>query len=555
MSDDIYSDRWYLNIVGQIEGPVSTWEIIRRLTAKEIKVIYRASKDRQTWKAICNEEHFEKSIKELIELMSRATAEMDTSEIDVVNPDIGELSGLHNLEDVSKGISEQLSQAQQLEEISYGISNLREILTQIQINRKTIIEEKVKIIEEAHPDDLDEVIALDKSKKIVGWDIEEKNKDKIKRIAIVSAVCTVLLAGGLYYYSLPDASSTIKDISQKTTSSSNLEEYKDILDGKPMPEHSNDLVSMAETLIQKGQFQKSSKILVLASQAQDSSNHMDQIRALQGLVSYKTNNFKQAKISLEESIIKKEQFASLFNMGLIYLKEGLLLKAEKNILRAIKAGNHDIGPAITTLIEISIQINQQKIDSNFNQRMTQIERLIETYLSKGGAHQQEIIIANVLVKHLLQKKWDNTVSLYNFINSDPIQSKNQNLSIYVDNQYLKWTHLYGWCLEVYTPNRNSPLMNAFFASCLMRVEPAKEAIPYIEFASKSEINNYQFKSLLAYTHLHAQNNSLSFELIKSLPARQQHKQPLVKNIIQSHCEDFPSNDLCIGSTDRGLSSH
>ena len=102
MLEQLKKSRWYVDIRGQVQI-MTALQIIEGLLNLELKVIYRVSRDRQNWAAICNQEFFEKTVQEYIEHLSKEATKYGSEVGAIQNKD--ELSGFHNIKGLTTGIN------------------------------------------------------------------------------------------------------------------------------------------------------------------------------------------------------------------------------------------------------------------------------------------------------------------------------------------------------------------------------------------------------------------------------------------------------------------
>ncbi|MCB0351441.1 MAG: hypothetical protein KDD38_09675, partial [Bdellovibrionales bacterium] len=156
MNSSLDKDRWYIDISGRIEL-MTAWQIIEGLLSLNLKIIYRVSRDKVKWAAICNQPYFEDAVQDLIKTLSDQATKYGAESAQKAG--LGESTGFTNIKNITSQINDQLEHANQLQEINVHLQRLRNLAGDIAAKKKLIISAQTKADEEElHPDDKNEYL-------------------------------------------------------------------------------------------------------------------------------------------------------------------------------------------------------------------------------------------------------------------------------------------------------------------------------------------------------------------------------------------------------------
>lgn len=507
-NSSIHKDRWYLDVRGQVVGPKTTWSIICDLTEGKLKVIHRVSKDNRHWKAICNEPYFEKIIKDLIASMSAEATKFAPEN----GSDKNEVSGFHNLSNVSAGISEQLEHANKLQELNVGIGNLRQLLSEINSKKKMVIGAKNSQVDEVHPDDADEFIGG--GKKSIFPAISKKRLLQISVSAVVVLGVYVSVMTYLEKQHERDVEAAEAKV-QEALREKALGNYEKALQSfetiKNNPSLDADtLLEMAEAHIHTRQFDQGNQLAQSALKVSMTGAQRARANSMLGAVALHNNDLDAAADLYEKSLKEEEGlFSSLHNLAIIYLNKNEPEPAEALLLKAVQMPDEkEKGPTLLALFEAAwqldlrpdpapVQATATTVPAPRFQRLTKIKELLNQYETKTPEYSEEFLVAKIVIASAMGDKEQFQALTEKLMTFDSKTTPPKKFFINMDYERSSWSHIYNWCFKLYSEDRGNDYKNAFFASCVQKSKSAQEALPYAQYANKISPDNVAIKNYLS----------------------------------------------------------
>lgn len=354
-------DRWFIQIKGQIAGPMAGEKVLARVISDELTVMSRVSSDRKNWKAICNVSFFEELVNSRIRAYTGKTEVVGQMGQGIENETPFETNEL-NFNQIHtngiEGISEQLDHARQLEELTANIQKLNTIKKEILLKRKSVVVERDRDENEDHPDDQNVFI----SKPAKKFSVKEMFSGNVRhrKIAIASVV---LLVGGLIgtisYSAYRDRQEQIaletkakaeaearsKGEYQKAATSANGE--------NPIKNATaEELLALAETYL-KGKDLAASKLAIKQAFAMtlDSSNRA-RAHAISAAISVAAGDLDLAAKQYTESLQHVELYGTLHGVGILNIRRGNYEEAERFFLKALQLPNPSPADRVITLVQL-----------------------------------------------------------------------------------------------------------------------------------------------------------------------------------------------------------
>ena len=483
MIEQLKSDRWYVDVKGQIKGPLTSYEVINDLMAGHIKVTHRITRNQTHWAAICNEVHFEKAIAIYIQHLSEQSVKQNSA---ADEGPVDESSGFHNIGNLSKGISDQLNHAQTLQEINVGLNSLRKLQSEMVHNKKMVIEAKREEVEEIHPEDRNIYVDMDTSTKL---NIFGKHK-----LLFVVAIGGLIILVALKYLEYQDKVKA-EELKQQVIAlqkEKKLEGYEELIDGKKEMT-SSEYINLAETEISKNNMSMGTRLLEKALQVAKFGTDKSKAHSLLGYIASESQQLDKAADSYERSLGSSQKlYLSHHNYAILKLKAGELDMAETLLLKALKLedGPKDKSATLMALIDVAIQLDQKtnkeaeaadakdEKPSEFNRTdkaRVLLERISDSYM-------REKTIAKLYIEHIKGAKKLSPQLILEFLKHDDDKIKKPEAVAGLDKYLLKWSQLYNWCLPIYNRDRKSIPLNALFSYCVLRGRGAQHALAYAKYS-------------------------------------------------------------------------
>ncbi len=532
------TDRWFLQIKGQIIGPVPADKVLARLLNGELTVMSRVSQDRTNWRAICNTAVFEELVNERIRAYTGKSEIVgqfgpnhhdDTPfESSQVNFDIVKTNAV-------EGISEQLDHARQLEELTANIQKLNHLRKEIIQNKQTVTVEKESNDDESHPEDQN--IFIPKTQKSSGFSqflTRMRSGDvRSRRLAVGSLV---LLVGGLLssvaYYGyetyFPNGTHNAQTAGQHESgyaeATAQLEKEKGLT--PPNPE---ELLQMADAHLKSKRPRESQEL----SRQVLAMNVGKEIKAqAHALVAAAAAQMGQTDVAISEyaqAIEAHEMQSSLHNLGVLKLKTGNAVEAERYLIKAVQvAPPHSVSRSMSllALFEAARSIDEAEAKNSVsdqsagqlgaqNTHLSAVSPFITEELKTANALRSRLLLAQLYTEHakalraglMPSAQSGFQLAAVDFIDHplklDLQNSSGQTASVEdavpladdLDDQFANWQTLVHRCATIY----KQPPINAFtaavYAACLSRSHGAASALPFAKYANDLNANDPVFGGL------------------------------------------------------------
>lgn len=527
------ADRWFLQIKGQIIGPMPAERVLARLLDGELTVMSRVSQDRTNWRAICNTAVFEELVNERIRAYSGKSeivgqfgpnTQDDTPfETSEVNFNIVQTNAV-------KGISEQLDHARQLEELTANIQKLNHLRKEIIQNKRTITVEKESESDEAHPEDQN--IFIPKTQRSSGlkqFFAKIQSGDlQSRRLAIGSLV---LIAGGIlsiaayHGYELYSADANAQQATSAQDSgyaeaTAQLEKEKGAVSANP-----EDLLKLAEEHLKAKRAKESQDLSRQVLTMNAGTEIQAQAHALIAAAAAQLGETDVAISEYARAIKIHEMHTSLHNLGVLQLKAGNPKEAERYLLKAMQVATPQsvqrslsllaLFESARTLAESQLQPTGSTETDGANQQQNPLDSVlpfIEDELKTAEAIRPSLLLARLYIEHvrairsnvLPSAQPGFQLAAVDFVNH-PISltlagpENNDNLTPSqgepLDNQFASWQSLVHRCAAIYKHPPVNAFTAAIYATCLSRSHGAASALPFAKYASDLNANDPVFGGL------------------------------------------------------------
>ena len=520
--DNSEIDRWFIQLKSQIIGPIPGAKVLELLVKDDISVTHRASRDRREWTAICNIAFFEELIQSRIRAYSGESVSVGQMRPGGDDEDQFEISQVFGLHGATDGISAQLDEARQLEELTANIQKLNLLRKEIVLKRKTVTHEKEANDEdEIHPDDQNVFIPVIKKKSFKFQDLlkgDLKSNRRMIGLAIVIAIGLGLTQGYYFYQNFQTNSNdraklqialdaqaagdygkviaTFKTINQKSLGEKDFASAKQLID-------------LADSHIRGKDHKTGDRLLAMALEQSPSPIDRARAHALRAQIASLDGNFNQATVELEESLKFSEIFSTLHNLAVLKIKAKKFAEAETLLLKALegaaKTPGLDTTPTLLALFETAIALDQKTTtvpnadsttDTNTqtsdlatenainHPRLMKVLELLKAANTSAKSMPNELRLANAVTRfHLRDSPGFQlyALDLIDSINDTSSDSENPQLDV----SLAKWSNLYRYCTEIYSLPKSGDFVAAFYASCLRRSHGAQAALPFAKYAHAS----------------------------------------------------------------------
>lgn len=514
-------DRWFLELKGQISGPFPGMKILERMVKDEVAVTHRVSRDRQNWKAICNEPFFEELVNARIRVYSGESGNVGQMKAggDEEEFEISEVFGLHGATD---GITEQLEHARQLEELTANIQKLNSLRKEIIHNRKTVFVEKEDYKDEVHADDQNVFVPI--APKKTKWQDLFKTTNPVhrKRMYVLLGVVVfglVTTQGYYFFTSLGDSSedkamlkaaidaqasgdyakamAAFKGIKGSSLSSADFASAKQLLD-------------LADAHI-AGKDPKTGQMLLMQAMGMK-LGPVDAARAhaLQSMIASQSGNLEQATVEMEASLKKSEIYSTLHNLAILKIKGKKQAEAEPLLLKAIEVAGRtpglDTGATVMALFETAYDLDTRALAESLKQpavegappfKMQRLETVAELLelSQKTSALKQQLFLAAAVTRATLNQREAFQLVAYEFIDSTP--SGEPKTLHDLNYELLQWPRLVRFCTDVYKLPKSGQFGAGFYGACLWRSHNATQALPFAQYALSLRRDDALFAGLTA----------------------------------------------------------
>jgi TolA-binding protein len=505
MNDTPLKDRWYVDVRGTV-SIMGTEEIIERLYSGELKAVHRISRNKQDWRAICNEPSFEKRLQQELKALSTETFG-ETPIVQRADLEEGSTTELgFDVNNVGDQITDQLSQAKKMQELGLALTNLRRVLADIAANKKLTLDGSNNSKEEdvLHLEDRDVYV-----KDATSLALEKKaTKASVKRLLTVGAVfClfALIINFGISYW-------MEKEEKRK---------------------------AVVEKEKQKNQ---------LAGKYAGALNNM--------------NLSTKPKIAPADASVENpdDHFVERYHSALELMQKGDYQSAENLLLEALRYPQHDKLPVAMAIFETAWQLDRadmrtQKVEaataaSNGEQvslappyqRVSATKDLLNRVGSPDHSMLGEFTLIKIVASLLLNDA-DSLPLSKAFIEQYPHDGPKDNLEQGLNYGRWTWYKICPWLIETMQVDRANAYLNAALASCMVRSDNHLGAKPYIEYANKKIPSDYSIEMLAGHIYL----LSGDLEKAKAIIYKPGELQPSIiltkskewictKNPMDEHCE-------------------
>lgn len=473
----VHSIRWLVEVNGEQFGPMTTHQIVERLMRKEFRVAHRVSETGAGWAAICNEPVFERHVENLIEQVAETISEGSRKRSVHESPsdqDFGELSGIHQIDVKSLGISDQLTHAKELQQASTNLSLLRSLLSEIRMKRKVIVTAPSgahKSDVEMHPDDRDEYIEAPRK-------IEDFFGSGVAKILyIASALVIFLVAGFKFKVHQEEQAERERVISQQE----NLIRSKYGVEAKVSKFDEMNLNQLM------GEIQEVLRV------GGDGRVEKQKIALNRGDVMTWFNVETKVPSNVAE---QKELYPVVCKRAYELFLEGELAKAEEFLLKALLLHSESKVDALVLLLEVAILM---KKPNSRNVRFSELVKLYDRFMILEKQNQSRILIAKLRALVELKLNEDVLRVTKQFLLDHPRGEVNGTILGFRERS--SWDNLVNHCISIYKSNSSHLEMSALLSACLIRSSQKEKAEPYAYYAWRQEPKNTLIKDQLSYVYL------------------------------------------------------
>jgi tetratricopeptide (TPR) repeat protein len=511
-------DRWFIQIKGQIVGPMPGQKVLARVISDELTVMSRVSSDRKNWKAICNVSFFEDLVNSRIRAYAGKTevvGQMGQGIEDETPFETNELNFNEVHTGAIQGISEQLVHARQLEELTANIQKLNAIKKEILLKRKTVAVERDRDDSEEHPDDQNVFI----SKPVKRFSVKEMFSGNVRhrKMAIASAV---LLVGGLIgtisYSAYRDRQ---EQIALETKAKAEAEarsrgEYQKAAasgDNQIKNATAEELLALAETQL-KGKNHAASKLAVKQALAMtlDSSNRARAhaiSAAISAAISVAAGDLDLAAEQYTESLQHVELYGTLHGVGILNIRRGNYEEAERFFLKALQLPNPSPADRVITLVQLfetALALDKKVAAENAATtapgaapkaavpnmattmattmaRTTASLNLVAEAIATTTVGRDRLLLTKAMGDFYLGNKEGFQTSAIELID-EPLDPNAENLKSELDDDLAQWQNLVRHCAIAYNQPPINGLTAAFYAACLSRSHGPAQALPFAKYA-------------------------------------------------------------------------
>ncbi len=532
------ADRWFLQIKGQIVGPMPAEKILVRLLNGEITVMSRVSQDRTNWRAICNTPVFEELINERIRAYSGKTeivGQFGPNHHDDTPFETSEVNFSILKTDPVEGISEQLDHARQLEELTANIQKLNHLRKEIIQNKRTVTVEKDGDDEDDHPEDQN--VFIPKAKKSTGltqFFARLKSGDvQSRRLAIGSLVLIVGgLASSLVYYGIESYTSQ-QEVTQAATNpdpgyadaAAQLDKEKGLT--PPNPE---ELLQLADEHL-KGKRPRESQ--ALSRQVLNMNVNKEVQAKAHALVAAAALQMGETEVAISEyarAIEVHEMHSSLHNLGVLQLKAGKAAEAERYLIKAVQVAAPHSAPrsiSLLALFEAARTIDESATNASEANHLSAVSPFIEDELKAAPALRPRLLLARLYIEHVKATRMNLLPSAQpgfqlaavDFVDH-PLDLTAQDdtlLDGQLDEQFSSWQGLVHRCAGIYKQPPVNSFTAAIYAACLSRSHGAVSALPFAKYASELNANDPIFGGLYAALLVQTKNQEAAKALLAAHP--------------------------------------
>jgi tetratricopeptide (TPR) repeat protein len=511
-------DRWFVQIKGQIVGPMPGNKILARVISDELTVMSRVSSDRKNWNAICNVSFFE----ELVNSRIRAY----TGKTDVVGQqgpggddstplesDDMNYNAVHT--NAVEGLYEQLDHARQLEELTANIQKLNAIKKEILLKRKTIVVERERDGDEVHEDDQN-IFIPKPAKKFSLKEIFSGNV-RHRKLAIASAALFILGLIGTIGYSAYEThqEQVALEIKLKAEAEARAKsEYEKAAlatDGNVINKNASaeELLALAESYAKEKKHSAGQAAIKQALRMQLDVSNRARAHAISAAISLAVGDLDTAAVQYTESLQLIELYGTLHAVGVLNVRKGNFEEAERFFLKALQLPNSSSSDRAITLIhlfETALVLDKKtSIEKTTGDPQPTMIRtaaalsMINEVLPSVTNGKDRLLLVKAMGEYYTANKEGFQTSAIELID-EPVDLATAIIQSDLEDEFTQWHRLVRHCALVYNKPPVSGFNAAFYAACLTRSHGAAQALPFAKYAftlnSKDSIFGALYSSVL-----------------------------------------------------------
>ncbi len=513
-------DRWFVQIKGQIVGPMSGEKILARVISDELTVMSRVSQDRKSWKAICNVSFFEELVNSRIRTYTGKTEVVGQMRVGGDNTLFETSEFNFNTLDAkaTDGISEQLDHARQLEELTANIQKLNTIKKELILKRKSIVVEKESNDDEGHPEDQN--VFIPKPSKKFSFKEMFSGNVRHRKLAIASVILVVGgLAGTVAYQShqsqLEQEALAVKMKNEADALAKvDYDKAKTSMGGTNLTKNAtaDELLAIAETHLKAGNPKAGHAAIQQALKMNLNSSNRARAHAMAAEFSIASGDFDQAAIEYSQSLQHVELFSTLHGAGVLNLKRGNPEDAERLFLKALQLPTANSADRVVTLLNLfeSAFAIDKKARADHKAKASQDPEpamaktaaalnLINEALKNNTVGRDRLLLARAMSEYYIGNKEAFQVAAIELID-EPTKEESAKLETELESEMAQWSFLVRHCATVYNQPPISGFGAAFYASCLSRSHGPAQALPFAKYAFSVNGKDPIFGSLNAFIH-------------------------------------------------------
>ncbi len=520
-------------------------QIVQLLIDGDLQISHRISKDQSSWKAICNEDSVELAIREIIESTANSTLEQAEilKEASLTQTDVPEITGGFDLQKVSQGISVQLKDANELSTSNHTLTMLRQLLTNIAINKKAVINIERPVVQAQHVEDADVYLAPPPLNKLEKW-------HTYKKLIGALSLC-ICLAGGYYayiqflQYRALEQQRREKDLADKALKEKILTFFDRFLQIPAAERNLSDPKSLL--LASQAMLKQNDVALAQVVTAQVLTQTTDkslraQAYTLNGMAQMSKKDWTAACKEFDSALLEDANLPDAhYNLGISYLNRELYEESEKALLKAIEMGTNRIIAGFA-LYEAVIKIESKLVDSNF-EKLNFVDQLLKEFSLKSNDLKAEILIARTNIAKIKKDQVAAEMLGHEFIGINPATIQKEKYRTTPEYQRITWNNIYTWCTDSYSRSKNDGIADAMLGGCLLQIQKNADAITFSKLGNQRLPNDKLVRAILGYA---LQTNNLNEET-KSLFRNEDEKTlPRLALIALAHvCEKEKTSDCAL----------
>jgi tetratricopeptide (TPR) repeat protein len=546
------ADRWFIDVRGQIR-PISSYQILQGLLDGNLKVIFRISRDRESWAAICNETYFDTYIEQVIKALMDEVTRFGVEKAQQSNTNM-EQSGFHNLSNLKSNINEQLAHAGKLQELNVTLHSLRRLTAEIVAKRKLVIDvSETHQKDELHPDDQNEIIDSSKSwTKFLerfrwnGYNVKARIAIPLFVLALITLVTTKY-----YEHQREKAAAEAVEKARAVVQAQIAGEYEKAMTlYSSMPDHESTdtktLLAVAQSQIATKKMEDGAETLKRILHISTDVDERARAQSLLGLIAMKSNDLNAANAFYLDSLKTKTLYSSLYNLATIHIKKNNPAEAEPLLLQALQIQGHDKGPVVLELFETAWQLDLQDLKSLKPGeapkyiRLDKVKAILDQTNDPNSDYADQMLAAQITLLSVENKSEEFNFLVKDWVMRDPRRTaKTPKYESDINYEFATWAHIYNWCIEVYkNPNLGS-LKSAFFAGCIARADAPSKALPYAQYAFENSPADLSLRSFLGLLDFLSDNLVTAKKVLRG---GDYDSSPLAQKTLAEICAKMPDSD-------------